>query len=104
LQPSSTIPNIAEPCPTLRITEDDNTVSDFEDDEEVNENGPWNHAPALAGQFVPHPTVEEATLALDDLKLILRPPRNSGGSQMVHHSRCITQKAIGLLASSKEWR
>ncbi|OJA16951.1 hypothetical protein AZE42_13856 [Rhizopogon vesiculosus] len=72
----------------------------FEDDDEVNENGPWNHAPALAGQFVPPPTVEEATLALDDLKLILRLPRNPGGSQIVHHSRCVTQKAICLLASS----
>jgi hypothetical protein len=78
LQPSGTIPNIPEPCPTLGVTEDDNTVSDFEDDEEVNENGPWTHTPALAGQFTPPPTVEEATLALADLKLILRPPRNSG--------------------------
>ena len=49
LQPSGTIPNIPEPCPTLGVTEDDNTVSDFEDDEEVNENGPWTHTPALAG-------------------------------------------------------
>ena len=78
MQPSGTIPNIPEPCPTLGVTEDDNTVSDFEDDEEVNENGPWTHTPALAGQFTPPPTVKEATLALADLKLILRPPRNSG--------------------------
>jgi hypothetical protein len=40
---------------------------------------PWHHSPSVAGQYVPPPTVAEATSALVDLKLILRPPRNSGG-------------------------
>ncbi|KAJ8580737.1 hypothetical protein M405DRAFT_869254 [Rhizopogon salebrosus TDB-379] len=78
LQPHSTILNVPEPCPVPRVTEDD----EFEDDDEINENGqapPWTHTTALAGQFIPPPTVEEATLALADLKLILQPPRNSGG-------------------------
>jgi hypothetical protein len=40
---------------------------------------PWHHLPSVAGQYVPPPTVAKATSALVDLKLILRPPPNSGG-------------------------
>jgi hypothetical protein len=56
-------------------------LSDREDDEEVDEELPipWtNSTPVLAGQFIPPPTINEARLALVDLKLILRPPRSSG--------------------------
>lgn len=77
-QPNRIILDVSGTYPSPRVTQD----NEFEDDNEINENGqafPWIHTPALAGQFIPPLTVEEATLALADLKLMLRPPQNSGG-------------------------
>ncbi|KAG2758099.1 hypothetical protein P692DRAFT_20683304, partial [Suillus brevipes Sb2] len=51
-----------------------------DEDEETDEDGlPWTHTPVLAGQFIPPPTLDEARLALVDLRLTIQPPRSKGG-------------------------
>jgi hypothetical protein len=72
--PLVSITNIMElcPAPTFALPEDE--------DEEIDEDGlPWTHTPVLAGQFIPPPTLDEARLALVDLRLTIQPPRSKGG-------------------------
>jgi hypothetical protein len=74
---------VLEPSPTDPSPTDPKLIDaeEHEENEELVEvrSIPWHHSPSVAGQYVPPPTVAEATSALVDLKLILRPPRNSGG-------------------------
>jgi hypothetical protein len=72
--PLASITNIMElcPAPTFAVPEDE--------DEEIDKDGlPWTHTPVLAGQFIPPPTLDEARLALVDLRLTIQPPRSKGG-------------------------
>lgn len=74
--------NLPRECPLPQTDPIPSLEEDKEqEDNEVDEDGkqiPWPHAPSVAGSYLPAPTVEEAALALVDLKLFLCPPRDSG--------------------------
>jgi len=49
-----------------------------EDEEDTEDNLPPTHSPFTAGQYTPPLTLEEATTALEDLRLFIQPRRTSG--------------------------
>lgn len=63
--------------------EEEETSDDMDEDEELDEEStpttmPWTSPPLVAGQYSPPPTIDEATAALKDIRLMLRPLRASG--------------------------
>jgi hypothetical protein len=70
-----------KPIPSLPPIPAVQTTGDEENDDELEQGKKemhWPHTPSDPGHFVPPPTIEEATCALADIKVMLRPPCDSG--------------------------
>ena len=70
-------PPVPEPVAQVEEESDDGDVEDGELAEE-NTTTPWTGSPLVVGQYLPPLTIEEAIAALKDIKLMLRPPWDSG--------------------------